>query len=56
MSTSDWVLAVDSSDQISPASKRLIDQDRVPMNGYEIETVDRVSAVYRDMIAGIWWD
>ena len=26
------------------------------MNGYEIETVDRVSAVYRDMIAGIWWD
>ncbi|WP_146014987.1 hypothetical protein [Corynebacterium tuscaniense] len=39
-----------------PASKRLIGQDIVSINSYEIETADIVSAVYRDADAGIWWD
>ena len=33
-----------------PAPKRLIGQDVVSINGYEVETVDIVAAVYRDAI------
>ncbi len=33
-----------------PAPKRLIGQDVVSINGYEVETVDIVAAIYRDAI------